>query len=415
MREMIKKLIEQRARAWEHGKEILERGAAEERALTAEELEEWDRVNGELTELDERIDELTELEARNAKAGEAREAYERLSAEEPAHRAREEKTLNDVVAFLKGETRSLDISFAGLSAERNSNGRLEVRDLTVGTAAAGGDTVPTSFARTLYEYVIDSAAILQTRATVVRTTSGEQMEFPKNDAGGSATLVTEGNAIAENDPTFAKMALNAYKYATLVQISRELVEDSAVDILGFIARDAGRAVGDDFGEDAIVGDGTAKPNGVITAGTSNVSANTGVSGAPQEDDLIDLYYGTKAGYARNGEWIMARATEGGIRKLTDAVNGQFLWQPGLQIASPNMLLGAPIINDEFVAATGVNNKSAAFGDFSSYYVRMVNGVRFERSDDFAFANDLVSFRAVLRADGDLIDPNAIQVHTGAAT
>ncbi len=30
-------------------------------------------------------------------------------------------------------------------------------------------------------------------------------------------------------------------------------------------------------------------------------------------------------------------------------------------------------------------------------------MRFERSDDFAFSTDLVTFRALLRADGALVD------------
>jgi len=44
-----------------------------------------------------------------------------------------------------------------------------------------------------------------------------------------------------------------------------------------------------------------------------------------------------------------------------------------------------------------------FGDFSRYYVRMVNGIRLERSNDYAFANDQVTWRALLRADGITVD------------
>ncbi len=52
---------------------------------------------------------------------------------------------------------------------------------------------------------------------------------------------------------------------------------------------------------------------------------------------------------------------------------------------------------------------------SQFVVRRVGGIKFERSDDFAFANDLITFRAVMRADGDLIDATAIQVYTGGAS
>jgi hypothetical protein len=43
-------------------------------------------------------------------------------------------------------------------------------------------------------------------------------------------------------------------------------------------------------------------------------------------------------------------------------------------------------------------------------------VRFERSDDFAFGSDLVTFRAILRGDGTLVDrTGAIRLYQGAAS
>jgi HK97 family phage major capsid protein len=45
---------------------------------------------------------------------------------------------------------------------------------------------------------------------------------------------------------------------------------------------------------------------------------------------------------------------------------------------------------------------------SRYFVRLVNGIRFERSDDFKFQNDLISFRCILRLDGALIDTAAVK-------
>jgi HK97 family phage major capsid protein len=67
-----------------------------------------------------------------------------------------------------------------------------------------------------------------------------------------------------------------------------------------------------------------------------------------------------------------------------------------------------------VAEPGADAISIAFGDFSAY-IRDVRGVRFERSDDFAFGNDLVSFRAILRTDGDLVDESAVKLGQFAAT
>ena len=49
-------------------------------------------------------------------------------------------------------------------------------------------------------------------------------------------------------------------------------------------------------------------------------------------------------------------------------------------------------------------------------MRLVNGVRFERSDSYAFNTDLVTFRAILRGDGDLVDTTgAVKAFVGAAS
>ena len=65
-------------------------------------------------------------------------------------------------------------------------------------------------------------------------------------------------------------------------------------------------------------------------------------------------------------------------------------------------------------AQGVNGLSIAFGDFSQFFVRLVGGVCFERSDDFAFGSDLVTFRAILRGDGTVVDNSAIKLFKGNA-
>jgi HK97 family phage major capsid protein len=86
----------------------------------------------------------------------------------------------------------------------------------------------------------------------------------------------------------------------------------------------------------------------------------------------------------------------------------YAWEPNLQGAGqPDTFLGYPILTDPNIpvpaAAAGV---TAVFGDFSAYYVRMVKDVRVEWSMEFAWVNDLLSVKAVMRADGDAIDDDA---------
>jgi HK97 family phage major capsid protein len=96
------------------------------------------------------------------------------------------------------------------------------------------------------------------------------------------------------------------------------------------------------------------------------------------------------------------------RKLKDTTN-QYLWAPGLAGAG-DTILGKPVVTDPNVAAVALSAKSLAFGDLSAYHVRLAGGIRFERSDDFAFQSDLVTFRCIVRGDGILVDQSGAVKH-----
>ena len=74
----------------------------------------------------------------------------------------------------------------------------------------------------------------------------------------------------------------------------------------------------------------------------------------------------------------ADKTIGSFRKLVDT-NNRPVWEPSAVLGSPDLLLGKPIVADPFMPAVTANALSIAFGDFSQFFVRLVGGVRFERS------------------------------------
>lgn len=402
---MIKGLIVERAQTWEQAKEMLDRESAESRSLDATEREQYERMNGRLGELDARIEELHQLNETAKRNDEYRAQYETVVPQDTrqAVESTEEVALRELIT---GKRSHVDLSFGGLGVRHDSkNFGYEVRALGTYTAGAGGNTIPTSFVSQLYEHMVENSAIRQTNARVVATQSGEALEFPKVVSFGTAAIVGEGTALAGSDPSFGKVTLNAWKYGQLLQYPSELAQDTGVDLLGMLARDFGRALGNASGAHYITGTGTNQPNGVVTAvralGTAVAAGTAGVTG----DSLIDLYYAVIDSYARDGYWLMRRATEARVRKLKDS-NGQYLWQPSLQVGSPNLVLGRPVVTDPNVAVQAAASGTAVpvlFGDFSAYVIRDVAGVRIERSDDYAFNTDTVSWRAIIRTDGDLLD------------
>lgn len=400
---LIKRLQEQRANTWEQAKALLDSAEAANRDLTAEEDASWRKMNEDLDGIDARVKDIVAAEQR---AEEMDKTFKDLEARQivgpPNDRAEA-----DLRAFLKGEagrsfTVAADTSF---------------RDLAKGTATAGGNTVPTSFYGQLVEHLIDMSGVLAAGPTVLETASGESIDIPITTAHGSAAIVAEGGTITENDPTFGKRTLGAYKYGDLIQVPRELVDDTAVNLLDYIAKQAGWGVGNAFGVHLVTGTGSSQPAGIVTGATLGVTGGTGVSGAPTADNLIDLYHSVIGPYRKSPScgWLMRDSTLGTVRKIKDTTN-QYIWQPGLQSGAPDTLLGKPVFTDPNVAATAINAKSIVFGDMSRYFVRLAGGVRFERSDDYAFGNDLVTFRCLVRGDGLLVDQTgAVKYFVGGAS
>lgn len=402
--ELITRLQERRLNAWEQAKSILENAETEGRGLDAAEEEAWQRANTDLDALDERITALVDAEQR---AADAAAAFAAIDAR-PADRGAPASAADRIRAFLRGES-GRAITVMPTDAE--------VRDLTKGTATAGGNTVPTSFYGRLWAHLIEVANVINAGATVLTTTSGENFEVPTTTAHSTGALTTEGNAISESDPAFAKRTLGAYKYAVLLQASSELLQDTGVDIEGYIAMQAGRAVGNALGAHLATGTGSSQPSGIVTGASSGVTGGTGVSGAFTADNLIDLHFSVIAPYRNSPAcgWLMKDSSMASVRKLKDGAN-QYLWSPSTAPGAIDTILGKPVYTDPNIAATAINAKSVLFGDFSAYFVRVVNGVRFERSDEYAFNADLATFRAVIRADGILVDQTgAVKYFAGGAS
>lgn len=401
MSEFAKRLLEERASAWEQAKGYLDAAAAEKRDLTAEETAGFEKANAAIDAIDERVKSLEAAEQRAADAAAAFDAISKRSPEAPASTDRD----SEVRKWGRGEIRAFE---ARPTVQ-------EFRDLTKGTSTSGGATLPTSFAGFLWSHLIETATVAGI-STVINTDSGENFELPVTTAHSSAALTAENAAITESDPAFIKRTLGAYKYAVAIQAPSELLSDTGVDLEGYLAMQAGRAVGNALGAHLVTGTGSSQPAGIVTGATVGVTGGAGVTGAFTADNLIDLYFSVIAPYRNSPScgWLMKDSTMAAVRKLKDTTN-QYLWQPSLQVGQPDTLLGKPVYTDPNVAATGLSAKSVVFGDFSTYYTRIAGGVRFEASTDFAFSTDQVTYRCIVRGDGILADQTgSVKVFQGNA-
>ena len=391
--ESVNQLRKRRSDIYDQAKALIDDAEAEGRELNSRERGRWVKYNAEIDRLALQIRE--QLEGERADA--VRASGDHGIAVDAA----------TVIDFCRRSGReTMDLTF-GPEADRPL--REHRGDLMAGSTT-GTNVVPVSFVRQLREHLIETSAVRQAGATVIVTTSGEDLRVPKTTNHGGAALVGEGSVIPTNAPTFGSVTLEAFKYGNLLQLSSEFVQDEAVNVIDYLARATGRELGNLSGEHFVTGDGDAKPRGVATAASEGTEA---AAAALTGDDLIDLAHSVAIPYRRNASWMMNDSTLAYIRKLKSN-DDQYLWQPGLRDGEPGRLLGRPVVIDPNLDDIGAGNTSVLYGDFSGYYIRDVGSVRFERSDEFAFNEDLVTFRALIRTDGDLVDEDAVKALNHAA-
>lgn len=423
MSDIVKRLRERRANVWEEAKGLADRTTEENRAFTADEQGTWDSLNVELDKLDQRIKAALDTEQR---AKDADDAFARLEGKTVTRTQQQGGDGGSFGEELRAFARGGPGAPRFFDVQPTRNLPTDMRTLSRLTTGAGGNLVPTSFYDRLIAHLVEVSAVLRAGATVLRTTSGETIQVPKTTSHSTAALTTEAASLSASDPAFAVASLGAYKYGVLIQVSRELIDDSGVDLEGYLAMQAGRALGNAFGADAITGNGSSKPTGLLNNSTLGVTGPTGASGGfgatsatanAGADYLVDLFYAVIGPYRESpgAAWIVKDSTMATLRKLKDTT-GNYIFQPSLVAGTPDTIIGKPVYTDPFMPAIATGAKSVVFGDISQFFVRLVGGVRFERSDDYAFANDLVTFRAIMRADSVLVDQTgAVKHFIGAAS
>lgn len=363
----------------------IERAEGEKRELSIEERTAWDALNAQMDNRQDHLNEVRAAEMRDAQVATA-------LAEVPEARtiaAAPELSDADLIRQLaSGERRS--VSF-------------ERRALAKATSTKGPETVPQSFYDIIQEQLATLSPMLDgSVVTLLNTNSGEDIKVPVQTARMAGTAVAEAAVYAESDPTFTNITLRAHKAGTLTVVSSELLSDTGIDLVGFLGRQMGIALGTAVGNLLTNGTGTVQPNGLLNAvGTvAAVTGGTAVAGNPSADNLIALMHAVDSVYAAQASagFMMSRATLGAVRALKGAEG--FLFQSFADAGTPGRLLGYPVYENPFIVA-GLGKKAVVFGDLSAYHTRVVGGIEIVRSDEAFFTSDQVAFKARIRLDGDL--------------
>ena len=392
-------LRDKRVQTWNAAKAFLESHRGTDGTLSAEDDAIFNKMMDEVDKLGKEVMRLEKLEALDV---EMSKATSKPLASAPVTRLEEEAPVSKTGRGTKDYTKNF------WNVMRSKSVSHEVLNaLQVGTDTEGGYLVPDEYERTLIE-ALEDQNIFRQLAHVIHTSSGER-KIPVVASKGTASWIDEEAAYPESDDSFGQVSIGAYKLATMIKISEELLNDSVFDMPSYIAKEFARRIGAAEEEAFFTGNGTGRPLGILAAtGGAGVGVTAAKTDAVTFDEVMDLFYSLRAPYRRNSVFIMNDSTVKALRKLKDG-QGQYLWQPAVTAATPDTILNRPVYTSTFMPTLATGNKTILFGDLGYYWVADREGRSFKRLNELYAPTGQVGFLASQRVDGKLILPEAVKV------
>lgn len=285
---------------------------------------------------------------------------------------------------------------------------LELKTLIVSSDPQGGYLAPTEMAT---EFIRDLVQYSPIRGLAsVRSTSSPAVSYPKRIGRTNAKWKGETQTQETGEPTFGQLEIPVREINTYVDISNQLLADSA----GAAESEVRMALAEDFGLKEglsfLKGTGPLQPEGLLVNADISIvpTGNASTLGSNPADMLIDTFYSLPAAYRNAGTWLMNSTTLAAIRKLKDGTTGTYLWSPGFQ-GQADTILGRPVIDCPDMEDVGSGKTPIAFGDIKTTY-RILDriGLSILVNPYIQATNGITRIHATRRVGGAVVQPAAMK-------
>lgn len=298
------------------------------------------------------------------------------------------------------------------------------KDLDGGNAPGSGYIANAEVEKELYDLLATYGAF---RNLDARTIGARSTDIRLKTARAVATFVDEAAAVgADSAKAGSKVTVTPKKVGCLLSVSSELLEDDVAGVIADVMDDMAEAhafradwisFAADGGADEVDGGFT----GMFEGGTARTAASGNVSMATldYEDWLACIVNAPTAVLQRgNGKWYINQNMLAKAMYIKDG-NGRPIFLSAVEApayGSIGTILGFPVVPVAAAPSTdGAGKLVAAFGDGKGLGVRIRRDYGFERSDQFAFNTDEITFRSLSRIAAKVKAATAFQVLKTAAS
>jgi len=291
--------------------------------------------------------------------------------------------------------------------------RLDARGLTVNTGASSAGYFGTSgFIAQIERIMLYFGPMLQV-CRVLSTDDGRAIHQPTvDDTANSGRDVAEAAAVTTNtDPTIGQNEWLTRKVASdIVKYSAEAEEDSVFDLFSLIVDLLGERIARKSNYLWTLG-GTNVTGAVPGATAGNTVTAASVDTAATDDvalatALIALINSVDVAYQSNGAVMMCNQVH--LTRLATLQDSAGRWMYSVKDGMLDSFKGRPIKPNNDMLSTLTAGRPFIFGDFSSYWCRVVRTVRIRRMLELYSENDQDAVQCFRRIGGNFANTKAVK-------
>lgn len=251
------------------------------------------------------------------------------------------------------------------------------RDLTVGTAADGGNLVATNLLSGSFIDLLRNAMVLPGLGMQMLTGLVGNIAIPKQSGSATAYWVAESGAPTESKQAIAQVTMAPKTVGAFTDISRKLLLQSSIDVEAFVQRDLAAVLGLAIQAAAIKGGGSNEPTGILgTSGIGSVAGGTD-GAAPTWANIVELE--TDVSVANADVGTLAYLTNAKVRgklKTTTKVADQngFIWDGGNTPLNGYRTGVTNAVPSNLTKGSGTNLSAIIFGNFADLILGMWGGL-----------------------------------------
>lgn len=234
----------------------------------------------------------------------------------------------------------------------------EIRELQAGVAEKGGYTIAPQYLVKEIIKELDASVEIRKRARIIPAMNGfASIGIPTLDSDMNNFEWTSeiGEVQEDKNMAFGKREMKPNQLTKLVLMSKRLIQQSNIDAPELVKDRIVYKLGATLEHTYLYGNGNDKPLGIFAQTSDNSAAiptdrdlAVGTAAAPiSYDGLVDAVSGLKGGYQSGAVWMINKKAVAALRKLKDKQDRP-IWQESLIAGQPSLLLGIPVVQNDFI-------------------------------------------------------------------